>query len=236
MKQFHLTSTFDITSLKNIKLIEAISRFGSIKDAASNLGISYRTAWNTIQVMNRSVNGPLIETINGGKNGGGAILTIDGKKILIEYQMVMNELNVFSLKLNNNIEFYNLKRRSLMRTSARNQFLGSVIKVKKGAVNSEVEILINGGDHIIASITNESVKSLKLKKSVEVWTLIKASWVILSCDQKITLSARNCFKGAVTHIKKGAINSEIELSLESGNKIISTITNESLKDLKLKKE
>jgi molybdate transport system regulatory protein len=48
------------------------------------------------------------------------------------------------------------------------------------------------------------------------------------------LSARNVFPGTVTQVTKGAVNAEVHLALESGDKIVSIITNGGLDRLALK--
>ena len=66
------------------------------------------------------------------------------------------------------------------KVSARNRLKGSVVSVTKGAVNSEVDIELVGGDTVVASITNVSVEALGLKAGVTAWALFKASAVILA--------------------------------------------------------
>ena len=51
-----------------------------------------------------------------------------------------------------------------MKTSARNQFLGKVTAIKKGAVNDEVDLEIAGGLKIVAIVTHESTEGLGLDK------------------------------------------------------------------------
>jgi len=50
-----------------------------------------------------------------------------------------------------------------MKISAR-KYRGTVSKVTKGAVNSELNLTLTGGDKIAAIITNESVDTLGLKE------------------------------------------------------------------------
>lgn len=69
-----------------------------------------------------------------------------------------------------------------MKLSARNVLRGKVVKVVKGAVNSEVTLELPGSDQIVSIITNTSVTSLKLKKGVEAYAVIKASNVMLAVD------------------------------------------------------
>ncbi len=65
------------------------------------------------------------------------------------------------------------------RFSARNQFAGTVERLTRGAVNSEVGIRLPGGAVVFAVITNEAVMELGLEEGVEATALIKASHVIL---------------------------------------------------------
>ena len=69
-----------------------------------------------------------------------------------------------------------------MKISARNILKGKVLKVKKGAVNSEVTIQLPGGDQVISIITNTSVKSLGLKTGMNAYAIIKASNVMVGVD------------------------------------------------------
>ena len=69
-----------------------------------------------------------------------------------------------------------------MKLSARNILKGKVIKVIKGAVNSEVTIELPGGTQIVSIITNTSVKSLELKKGKEAYAVIKASNVMVAVE------------------------------------------------------
>lgn len=68
-----------------------------------------------------------------------------------------------------------------MQLSARNQFKGKIVDVKKGATTSHVLIDI-GGQIITASITNESVDSLKLSAGKTAYAIIKASNVMVGVD------------------------------------------------------
>lgn len=67
-------------------LLEAIVRTGSISAAGRELGMSYRRAWNLVEVMNRSFRSPLVETLTGGAGGGGARVTGFGAEVLTRYR------------------------------------------------------------------------------------------------------------------------------------------------------
>jgi molybdopterin-binding protein len=70
-----------------------------------------------------------------------------------------------------------------MKLSARNILKGKVLKVVKGAVNSEVIIELPGGEKLVSIITNASVTSLKLKKGKDAYAVIKASNIMVAVDE-----------------------------------------------------
>ncbi|MCX7107009.1 MAG: TOBE domain-containing protein [Methylococcales bacterium] len=64
--------------------------------------------------------------------------------------------------------------------SARNQLKGTITQVKPGAVNAEVDIELGGGEQVAATVTNDSVDSLGLRKGQAVTAIFKAGAVILA--------------------------------------------------------
>jgi molybdopterin-binding protein len=69
-----------------------------------------------------------------------------------------------------------------MKISARNQIAGTIVEVVKGATTSHVRVDVGGGVIVTASITNESVDELKLKKGQKAYAVIKASDVMVAVD------------------------------------------------------
>jgi molybdate transport system regulatory protein len=67
-----------------LQLLEHIEQTGSINQAAKNMGMSYKKAWQMISSMNEHAQKPLILTQTGGNSGGGAVITPEGK-ILMNY-------------------------------------------------------------------------------------------------------------------------------------------------------
>lgn len=121
-----------------------------------------------------------------------------------------------------------------MKSSARNQFTGTVLNIHHGAVNDEVEITLDGGAKITSVITCASTKNLDLKPETKVVVLIKASWIILMTDTDgVKFSARNQLTGTVTSVGHGAVNSEIAIKLGSGETLTAIITKESATGLEI---
>jgi molybdate transport system regulatory protein len=124
----------------------------------------------------------------------------------------------------------------IMKASARNQFAGTVSDVVIGAVNAEVHVGLKGGETIVASITKESAETLAIKKGVSVIALVKAPQIIIVSDfGGYKVSARNQLKGVVTQVKTGAVNAEVDIELNGGERIAATVTNDSVATLGLQK-
>lgn len=67
-------------------LLEAIAATGSISGAGRAMKMSYRRAWQLVDLMNRSFQAPLVHSATGGQHGGGARLTEMGQLVLARYR------------------------------------------------------------------------------------------------------------------------------------------------------
>ena len=67
-------------------LLEAVRDSGSLRQAASDLGMSYMRAWTLVKTMNESFEKPLVALARGGARHGGATLTPAGAKVLALYR------------------------------------------------------------------------------------------------------------------------------------------------------
>ncbi len=220
-----------------VELLTAIDDCGSISKAAKQIGISYKTAWDRIDAMNNMAEKALVTRSVGGMHGGGTRLTDTGKKIIEGFQILQAEHKAFvehlGSRLHSLTDVANFMRRGTMKTSARNQFRGEVIEIKHGAVNSEVILQIGDAQTLVAIITNDSVQNLNLSVGHYAVALIKASWVLLSKETQLKISARNHLIGTIARISEGAVNSDITIDLGSGKSISSMITNTSVAELEL---
>jgi molybdate transport system regulatory protein len=72
-------------------LLEAIGRLGSLRDAASELDMSYMRAWKLVQTMNEGFREPLVLFHRGGPDRGGAELSETGRTALRLYQSMEAE-------------------------------------------------------------------------------------------------------------------------------------------------
>jgi molybdate transport system regulatory protein len=121
-----------------------------------------------------------------------------------------------------------------MKISARNVLAGKVKNVTKGAVNAEVELALEGGETVVAVITNSSVDSLGLRVGSSAYAIVKASEVMVGKGvESAKLSARNVLAGEVTRLEQGSVNSEVEIKLAGGTAVVASITKASVKALDL---
>ncbi|MDD2833854.1 MAG: LysR family transcriptional regulator [Methylotenera sp.] len=71
------------------ELLTFISELGSISAAAKRMQMSYRRAWELVDVMNSCFDQPLVLSNVGGSHGGGAQLTEFGSQILANYHTIL---------------------------------------------------------------------------------------------------------------------------------------------------
>ncbi len=122
-----------------------------------------------------------------------------------------------------------------MKISARNAMPGTISRVTRGAVNSEVQLSLEGGEPVVAIITNASIDSLGLKEGKSAYAVVKASSVMIAKSLRAgQLSARNILNGTIKKIQDGVVNCEVTLKLSSGAEVVAIITKESTKSLALK--
>ncbi|CAG0960594.1 Molybdenum-pterin-binding protein MopA [Methylophilaceae bacterium] len=72
-------------------LLELIIETGSISAAAKRMHMSYRRAWELVDVMNHCFDEPLVITNVGGKSGGGAEVTAFGLSMLQSYRQLIRK-------------------------------------------------------------------------------------------------------------------------------------------------
>lgn len=68
-----------------IDLLRQVGVTQSISAAARAMGIPYKKAWLLINSLNQGFGCPLVETVAGGKGGGGASLSVLGQKLVARY-------------------------------------------------------------------------------------------------------------------------------------------------------
>jgi molybdate transport system regulatory protein len=236
-----------------LALLEKIAETGSITQAGKAVGISYRTAWLTVDHLNGISDGPLVERTTGGKSGGGTRLTPEGAALVRKFRTLREEHGKYLDRLRAGIEdfdrFVHLTRKLSLKTSARNQLFGTVESIRKEALNATVVLRLKGKDRIVSRITLEGLESLGLRKGEEAYALIKANWISIAggigafAESKPGVRTKpapaadgkeNRMAGSVASLKLGTGNAEVQLKLDGGSPIISMVPLAQLKALSLK--
>lgn len=230
---------------KRIRLLEEIARCGSISQAAKQVPLSYKAAWDAIDAMNNLADRPLVERTTGGKQGGGTTLTEHGKRMVALYRAVEAEhqraldhlarglAGLGDDAVGDMAYLQSLLRRMAMKTSARNQFCGTVSGLRYGEVDFEVRIRLDETSELVAVITGESATALGLEIGREVHALVKSSSVLLMTDRKVRTTARNQLWGEVVKVIAGPVNAQVTLALPGGRTVSAVVTHESIDALGL---
>jgi molybdate transport system regulatory protein len=71
----------------------AVDRLGSIQRAADEFGMSYRHAWGAIRRIEKRAGFKIVDTKLGGKEGGGARLTQQGKAFVEGVDFLLSDLS-----------------------------------------------------------------------------------------------------------------------------------------------
>ncbi len=220
-------------------LLQAVADTGSINRAAKTAGYSYKGAWMVLEAACNLAHEPLLETLTGGAGGGGTRLTPAAQALLDAWRGLQLQHQRFLQQQEAQLvltpALRGLLRSLSMKTTARNQFAGTVSHVERGPVSASVVIALKAGDEITATMTLAAAQRLKLKKGQEALALIKASAVVLVTDfAGWQLSARNQLAGTVSRIDKGAVSSLVVVTLPGGAAVTASVTNDGLQALALR--
>lgn len=229
----------DLGGPGRIALLAAIDSHGSITQAAKAVGMSYKAAWEAVATMGNLAGEPLVSGAAGGHGGGSTHLTPLGARLVVRFyilaglhQRYLKLLSAEGVDLDADVS---LLRTLNLRTSARNQFMGTVHALRQGAVNDEVELKLAGGTTtLVALVTRESTAVMQLKVGMTAFALIKSSSVLIAAEMAgARLSARNQLAGEVQQVTHGAVNSEVVLRIDGGHTLAATITRTSAETLQL---
>jgi len=224
--ELRLVGTLDS---RMIGLLRAIDQSGSINQAAKQLGLSYKGAWQMIERANNFAPKVLISTTTGGSKGGGTCLTTAGQSLLKLFTRLEKQHRKFLQQINKDLsddpDMQMLLKRLVIKTTATNQLFGTIVAIEKGAVNAEVLVELKGGEQIVASLTLTELKLLELNIGSDVLLLINDPEIIIITDLgSYPLSARNCLRGTVIRVQYDGVDSEVVLNLPSGDSLVATIS------------
>jgi molybdate transport system regulatory protein len=223
------TSAGAVFGDKRIRLLEAIATHGSLNRAAKAVPLSYKAAWDALDAMNNLAEAPLVVRTTGGRNGGGTRLTEHGLRMIALYramessqQDILDRISsprALAAAADEGASLRILLRRMAVRTSARNQFVGSVVAVEDAGGMADVRMRLDGGEELTASITPESVETMSLVPGGQVYALIKAPWVDVTPAAPQRSRSRNVFGGTITALDRGSVSTRLTLTTPTGRAI-----------------
>jgi molybdate transport system regulatory protein len=127
---------------------------------------------------------------------------------------------------------YFIEKESRKKTSARNMFFGKVCAIRKGDIQSSVDVLTIGDYIITTVITNGSLERLCLKPGLLVTAEVKAPWVMLqNTENEPKCSAENRLRGTVIHIHEGEITTEYVIRISDGTSLCAVTARETVSRL-----
>ena len=89
------TETGKLIGKGRIELLERIIATGSIRQAAMQMKMSYKQAWDLVGEMNEGFSQPLVISHRGGKGGGHAEVTERGLEIIQEFKELQEKFFLF---------------------------------------------------------------------------------------------------------------------------------------------
>lgn len=187
---------------RRIEVLRGIAATRSISQAARETGISYKAAWQAIDILTNLAGVPLVRRAVGGAGGGGAALTAQGARLLELAQALdaaRREVHARWLAAGAGPDggdpddgaglvpadarpadatAATLSRLAL-RTSMRNQLPATVEHLETTGRIVRVVMRLDGraADHVAARITRESAELLGLRPGLPVIALCKATAV-----------------------------------------------------------
>ncbi|MDP3009983.1 MAG: TOBE domain-containing protein [Methylococcales bacterium] len=216
-----------------IGLLTAIQQTGSLNQAAKQLGLSYKGAWQILERTNNSAPKILVTTATGGSKGGGSCLTDAGQALLTLFTHLEQQHQHFIEQLNRNLadnpDMVLLLQRLVVKTSAPNQLFGRVTDIRASSVNAEVMVQLKGGETIVTSTDLTVLAELDLTVGVDAVLLISSADITLVIDKgRYQFSGRNQLAGQVLLMQQTATHTDVTVLLPSGETLIANIAEQSI--------
>ena len=86
-----------------VELLELINDKGSINQAAKQMKMSYKKAWEIISSLNTETRQPFVVTQTGGNSGGGSIITDEAKAVIRWYTALRERFSALLKKETENL-------------------------------------------------------------------------------------------------------------------------------------
>lgn len=80
------------------ELLKAIGETGSLREASTQLGISYRHAWGHLKKLEQSAGFTFVDSKVGGRGGGASSLTPQALEFLKQYETLRRDIEAYARK------------------------------------------------------------------------------------------------------------------------------------------
>ncbi|AOW15642.1 hypothetical protein LPB72_02050 [Hydrogenophaga crassostreae] len=207
------------SSDKRLEVLRWVAQSGSISQAAREVGISYKAAWQAIDTLTSLSGAALVERTVGGAGGGGAQITPQGLQLLaLAGELASARAGVLARFAGGAALAGGLG----LRTSMRNQLPCVVVRLLLTDPDDpvlEVVLRTPGGSELAASLTRESADLLGLAAGVAVLAMCKATAVVVNTvhAHRVPVPSGMCaLAGQVERVASGGPRDEVTLALAGG--------------------
>jgi molybdate transport system regulatory protein len=216
---------------KRLDILRRIGQAGSISEAARGAGVSYKAAWQALDILSNLAGAPLVERTVGGSGGGGAQLTAEGMQLLQAAdtlqalraqalaQWALPPSSVSDPALHHAPQWAGLS----LRTSMRIQLPCQVVRLSRRGQATRVHLALADGSALVSRITQASAELLGLAADVQVLALAKATAVTITPHDAASPStdkASNHLGGVVARLSRASAGDEVVLTLPSGLSVV----------------
>ncbi len=206
---------------RRLDVLRRIAAGDSISQAAREVGISYKAAWQAIETLTQAAGQPLVDRTVGGAGGGGAAVTEGGRRLLL----LADELaSAREAVLSRHAGGAMLAAGLELRTSMRNQLSCRVVALRPTAPDDPtvwVQCETRGGLRLSASVTRESADLMGLAPGRGVWLLCKATAVSVGDAHRAlrpaVIADMARVNGTVERMAPGKLRDEVVLLLPGGD-------------------
>lgn len=208
---------------KHVKLLKAVDETRSITKAAEKIGVSYKTAWDTLDMLNNKSPLPLLERAEGSKKNSGTRLSEYALELIATFEkLLLVQQNFLQRVLESGIDTEKIAALSglSIALSARNQLSGTVVDIKEFELLSLVSVRIGSGDILKAKITLSSQKALNLQVGSSVLLIFKSPLVSLG---KEASDGENIIAGTLLQLMINKTQAEALLQISDSLNLTATI-------------
>jgi molybdate transport system regulatory protein len=199
---------------RRLEILREVGDCGSISQAARNVGVSYKAAWQALDMLSNLAGVPLVERSVGGAGGGGATLTRAGEQLLRAgrelaktREQVLGRLGAAPAAALG------------LRTSMRNQMPCTVAALDVHGPLVRVRLATAAGQELASRITAESAELLGLQAGLAVIALCKATAVQVARPFPAAKQV-NAVEGKVTRVARGDAGDEVAVQVAGGLSLV----------------